>query len=168
MITLFPYQVMIQSIFVDSSTFSIESTCASTHLQHRLIEGEQSDPIITPPFTAEQWLSVLVLSTKYDMETIRQSTIAQLQVVSPRLDPTRQIAVARQYNCPALVDQPIQTLKDRMQRLTLKEMRNLPIEDLHTIIEGRENRSNKPHCSNCDSFNITSRCNVCRITTSYA
>jgi len=76
------------------------------------------------------------------METIRQSTIAQLQVVSPRLDPSRQIAMARQYNCPStLVDEPIQTLTDRTQRLTLREMQTLPIDDLHTIIEGRESRT---------------------------
>ena len=165
MITLLSYQGMIQSIFVGSSTFSIESTCASTHLRHRLTEGEQSDPIINPQFTAEQWLSVLVLSTKYDMETIRQSTIAQLQVVSPRLDPTRQIAMARRYNCPALVDEPIQTLTNRTLGLTLKEMQNLPIEDLHTIIEGRETRTHRPTCFNCSS--TTFRCNGCRITTTY-
>ena len=99
------------------------------------------------------------------METIRQSTIVQLQVVSPRLDPTRQIAVARQYNCADLVDEPIQSLADRTQRLTLKEMQNLPIEDLYTIIESRESRTHKPRCPHCPSSIF--RCNGCRNTTIY-
>ncbi len=36
MTILLSYQGMIQSIFVGSSTFSIQSTCASTHIRHRL------------------------------------------------------------------------------------------------------------------------------------
>src|SRR5258706_9298752 len=128
-------------------------------------QGEQSKPIITPQITAEQWLSVLILSTKYDMETIRQSAIAQLQVVSPPLDPIRQIIMAHQYNCPALVDEPIRTLTERMQRLTLKEMQSLPIEDLHTIIEGRESRTPKSRCAWCTSS--TYRCNGCGRTMSW-
>jgi len=124
-----------------------------------------NQPFITPQFTAEQWLSVLILSTKYDMETIRQPTIAKLQVVSPRLDPIRQIAIARQYNCPALVDEPIRTLTDRTQQLTLEEIQGLPSEDLHTIIECRESRISKPFCPHCPSS--TFRCNGCRMTTSY-
>jgi len=74
------------------------------------------------------------------MDTIRQVTIEQLRVVSPCLDPIRQIAVARRYNCDTLVDQPIQTLIARAQRLTLSEMQSLPIGDLYTIVEGRETR----------------------------
>ena len=162
MVTLSSYQGMIQSIFVGSSTFSIDSTCASTHFHHRLTEGELSDPITIPRFTAEQWLSVLVLSTKYDMEKIRESTIAQLLVASPPLDPIRQIVVARQYNCPTLVDEPLQTLTARTQRLTLKEVQTLPTEDLHTIIEGRETRNNIPSCAWCTSSSY--RCNGCRRT----
>lgn len=165
MVTLSSYQGMIQLIFVGSSTSSIDSTCASAHLRHRLTEGELSDPIAIPRFTAEQWLSVLVLSTKYDMETIRESTIAQLQVVSPPLDPIRQIVMARQYNCPTLVDDPIRTLTARTQRLTLKEMQTLPIEDIHTIIEGREGQSRKPSCPWCASSSY--RCSTCNRTMHY-
>ena len=75
------------------------------------------------------------------MDKIRQSTIEQLRVVSPRLDPIRQIAAARQYNCTVLVHEPIQILIARTQKLTLEEMRTLSIEDLYTVIEGRENRA---------------------------
>jgi len=96
------------------------------------------------------------------MDKIRQSTIEQLQIVSPRLDPIRQIVAARQYNCPTLVDEPIQTLTARSQRLTLKEVQNLPIEDLHTIIEGRESRGHRPRCAWCPSSNY--RCNSCNRT----
>jgi len=165
MVTLLSYPGMIQSIFVGSYTFSIASTCVSVHIHHRLIAGGLRNPVHNPNFTAEQWLSVLALSTKYDMETIRQSTIEQLQVVSPRLDPIRQIAAARQYNCADLADEPIRTLVARAQRLTLKEMQILPVEDLHTVIEGREGRNQKPRCVWCTSTSY--RCSTCNRTATY-
>ena len=94
------------------------------------------------------------------MDTIRQSTIEQLRVVSPRLDPIRQIKVAHQYNYTVLVDEPIQNLIARTQRLTLEETRTLPVEDLHTIMEGREIRANIPRCTRCNPY--THLCNTCR------
>ena len=98
------------------------------------------------------------------MDRIRQTTIEQLLVTSPRLDPIRQIVAARRYNCPALVDEPIRILTARPQRLTLKEMQILPVEDLHTIIEGRESRGLKPRCAWCPSSSY--RCNNCNRTAS--
>ena len=94
------------------------------------------------------------------MDTIRQSTIEQLRVVSPCLDPIRQIVAARRYNCAILVNEPIQALMARTQKLTLEEMQILPIEDLHTIVDGRENQAQKPRCTWCPS--TSSICNNCR------
>ena len=89
------------------------------------------------------------------MDTIRESTIEQFKVVSPRLDPIRQIRAARQYDCAVLVDEPIQTLIARAQRLTLEEMQDLAIEDLYTIVEGREIRAANLRCKACSPNNCT-------------
>jgi len=78
---------------------------------------------------------VLVLSTKLDIGTIRQATIKQLKVVSPRLDYIRQIVAARRYKCAVLLDKPSLA---HVQQLTLKEMQDLPVEDLHTSTTSRE------------------------------
>jgi hypothetical protein len=158
MTTRFSYPGMIRSISVGSFTSSTASMWASTHSYHRLTECELSDPIKIPNFTAEQWLSVLVLSTKYDMATIRESTIEQLQIVSPRLDPIRQIVAARKFDCAVLVDEPIQALVTRAERLTLEEMGSLPIADLHAIVDRREGRAGF-RCSWCSC--TSNRCNNC-------
>jgi len=126
--------------------------CRLLHVFYR------DDPIKIPNFTAEQWLSVLVFSTKYDMATIRESTIEQLQIVSPRLDPIRQIVAARKFDCAVLVDEPIQALVTRAERLTLEEMGSLPIADLHAIVDRREGRAGF-RCSWCSC--TSNRCNNC-------
>ena len=151
MITLLFYPEMIQSIFVGSSISSIARTCLFIQWPHLLTESEHSNPIDGPSLTAEEWLSVLALSTKYDMEIIRQSAIQKLLAVSPRLDPIQQIVAARQYNCAALVTEPIRNLIARTQRLTLEEVQTLPSVDLHTIIERREIRANQTLCKRCSS-----------------
>ena len=150
------YPGIIQWIFVGSSTFSIPSTRDSIHLYSKLIRGEPSYPLDAPRFTAEQWLSVLVVSIKYDMAEIHRSTVEKLKVTLPRLDPIQQILAARKYDCATLVDEPIQTLVARKQRLTLDEMTILPMEDLHTIVDGREGRV---QCIACNWTNL--ECSNC-------
>lgn len=149
MITLLFYPGMIQSIFVVSFIFSIARTWLFIQRPHLLTESEHSNPIDGPGLTAKQWLSVLTLSTKYDMETIRQSAIHKLRVVSPRLNLIQQIVAARKFNCAVLVVEPIQKLIARTQGLTLEEVQTLPSVDLHTIIESRENRANARRCTRC-------------------
>ena len=151
MITPLFYPGMIRTIFVGSSIFSIARTCLFIRWPHLLTESEHSNPIDGPGLTAKEWLSVLALSTKYDMEIIRQSAIQKLLAVSPRLNPIQQIVAARQYSCAILVDEPIQKLIARTQGLTLEEVQTLPSVDLYTIIEGRENRANKRRCPRCSS-----------------
>jgi hypothetical protein len=46
------------------------------------------------------------------MATIRESTIEQLLIVSPRLDPIRQIVAARKFDCAVLVGRAYSSFGD--------------------------------------------------------
>ena len=89
------------------------------------------------------------------MTLLRDKAVQKLQVARPRLNPVQQIAIARKYGCDELVKEPFETLVARKQVLSREEVSQLPLEDLHGLIVGREalQRENaKPtsgQCTNC-------------------
>ena len=109
------------------------------------------------------------------MALLRDTAIQKLQVAHPRLNPVKQIAIARKYHCDVLVDEPFETLVVQKEVLSREEIAQLPLEDLHGLIVRREalQRENaKPtsgqcgqctriiqlsvgYCSNCQ------KCNSC-------
>lgn len=98
----------------------------------------QSGPGDAVCLDAEQWISILVLADKYDMTLLRNTAIQKLKCAHPKLDPVRQIVVARKYNCDELVNEPFQMLVARKEVLSKEEIAKLPLDDLHRLIVARE------------------------------
>ena len=99
---------------------------------------------------AEQWVSILVLADKYDMALLRNTAIQRLKGAHPKLDPVKQIVVARKYNCDELVNEPFQILVARKEVLSKEEIAKLPLEDLHRLIVAREAlQREKATCGQC-------------------
>ena len=72
------------------------------------------------------------------MTLLRDKAVQKLQVARPRLNPVKQIAIARKYGCDELVKEPFETLVARKQVLSREEVTQLPLEDLHGLIVRRE------------------------------
>jgi len=87
---------------------------------------------------AKQWVSILVLADKYDMTLLRNIAVQKLRVANPKLNPVKQIAIARKYHCNELIEDPLQVLVARKAVLSLAEVAQLPQEDLHQYIVARE------------------------------
>ena len=126
--------------------------------------------------SAEQWASILVLADKYDMTLLRDTAIQKLKVAHPRLNPVKQITIARKYGCDELVKEPFETLVARKEILSREEMAQLSLEDIHGLFVRREalQRDNvKPTSGQCDycaqtqpfQFSI-GFCNDCRVCNS--
>ena len=103
--------------------------------------------------SAVQWRSVLAISTKYDMETIRKKAIQELKLAIPPLDPIEQIVAARRYDCMELAETPMGVLVRRKEPLSFGEMVKLAPEDLHKCITQRE-RFREGHCRNAGGYRI--------------
>ena len=74
------------------------------------------------------------------MTLLRDTAVQKLQVAHPRLNPVKQIAIARKYHCDVLVDEPFETLAVQEEVLSREEMAQLPLEDLHGLFVKREAR----------------------------
>ena len=72
------------------------------------------------------------------MTFLRDKAVQKLQVAQPRLNPVKQIAIARKYCCDELVKEPFETLVARKEVLSREEVSQLPLEDLHGLIVRRE------------------------------
>ena len=86
------------------------------------------------------------------MTLLRDTAVQKLQVAHPRLNPVKQIAIARKYCCDELVKEPFETLVARERVLSREEVSQLPLEDLHGLIIRREalQRENaKPTSGQC-------------------
>ena len=120
-----------------------------------LTSHTKRDPGNPVCLNAEQWVSILVLADKYEMTLLRNTAVQKLQVAHPRLNPVKQIAIARKYCCNELVEEPFEMLGAREEVLSREEIAQLPLEDLHGLIVRREalQRENaKPtsgQCVNC-------------------
>ena len=97
-----------------------------------------SNPGDAVSLNAEQWLSILIVADKYVMTPLRDTAVRKLLVAFPRLDPVKQIAIARKYNCDELVKEPFETLVTRKEVLSRMEMAQLPLGDLYEITVSRE------------------------------
>jgi len=87
------------------------------------------------------------------MTLLRNTAVKELQVAHPRLDPVKQIAVARKYHCDELVDEPFKTLAARKEVLSITEIAQLSLEDLHGLIVAREaslRENAKPTLGQCN------------------
>jgi len=51
-------------------------------------------------FSLDEWISILSISSRYDMDTIRQRAIRQIISHRPRIDPVVKIALAEKHNIP--------------------------------------------------------------------
>lgn len=93
------------------------------------------------------------------MTLLRDTAVKKLQVAQPRLNPVKQIAIARKYCCDQLVKEPIEMLVARKEILSREEIAQLPLEDIYGLFVRREalQRENaKPtsgHCAHCDHCN---------------
>ena len=93
------------------------------------------------------------------MTLLRNKAVQKLQVAHPRLNPVKQIAIARKYCCDELVKEPFEMLVAREEGLSREEIAELPLEDLHGLIVRREallRENGKPTTVQCDSCTRTS------------
>ena len=135
-----------------------------------LTSHTKSDPGNAVCLDAEQLVSILVLADKYEMTLLRNTAVQKLQVAHPRLNPVKQIAVARKYCCNELVKEPFETLVARKEVLSREEISQLPLEDLYGLIVRREalQRENaKPTLGLCIDCNETIQfysgyCHTCK------
>jgi hypothetical protein len=104
------------------------------------------------------------------MTLLRNTAVEKLKSIYPRLDPVKQIAIARKYQCGELVEEPFQTLVAREGALSKAEIANLPLDDLHRLILVREaglREKALPTSGQCRSCTQTLQfsiglCNSCR------
>ena len=114
------------------------STCTPVLLLIVLLSHTKSDPGDAVCLNAEQWVSILVLADKYEMTLLRDAAVKKLKIAHPRLNPVKQIAIARKYCCDELVEEPFERLVARKEVLSREEIAQLPLEDLHGLIIRRE------------------------------
>jgi hypothetical protein len=97
-----------------------------------------SDPGNAVSLNAEQWVSILILADKYDMMLLRNTAVQKLQAAYPRLNPVKQIAIARKYHCDELVEEAFKTLVAQKEVISRTEIAQLPPGDLYDLIIARE------------------------------
>ena len=110
------------------------------------------------------------------MTPLRDTAVLKLLVAFPRLDPVKQIAIARKYHCDELVKEPFETLVARKEVLSEMEIAQLPLGDLREIIVSREEalqrgivKATVGHCSECTNtlwlaYGYCSKCRCIRAT----
>jgi len=96
------------------------------------------DPGNAVCLNAEQWVSILILAHKYEMTLLLNTAVLKLQVANPRLDPVKQIKIARKYFRDELINEPFKTLVARENVLSREEIAQMPLDDLHRLIVARE------------------------------
>jgi hypothetical protein len=99
--------LLIQGILVACCSCFITSKFDHTHVLYYYSYSLGRSPGSAVSLSAVQWLSVLAIATKYDMEVIRQKSIEEVKRATPPLDPIDQIIAARRYNCQELAEGPI-------------------------------------------------------------
>ncbi|KAJ3850601.1 hypothetical protein EV368DRAFT_16848, partial [Lentinula lateritia] len=100
--------------------------------------------VLSPPFNAEpevfslsQWLSVLKLVKKWDMDEVRAHAISAIEKL-PDVDPVDKIVLARTYDIPTWLVPSFNEILQRPQSLTESDIEKLGIPTTVRLVKLRD------------------------------
>jgi hypothetical protein len=86
----------------------------------------------------DAWIAILSISTRYQMEVVRAHSIDQINNFVPRIDPTKQVVLARKCDVPEWLSGAYTALCQRKEPISPEEGRELGIETMAQLSEIRE------------------------------
>ena len=86
----------------------------------------------------DAWIAILSISTRYQMEIVRAHSIDQINNFEPRIDPTKQVVLARKCDVPEWLSGAYTALCQRKEPISAKEGMELGIETMAQLSTIRE------------------------------
>ncbi|KAF9457589.1 hypothetical protein BDZ94DRAFT_1314051 [Collybia nuda] len=96
---------------------------------------------------AEEWVSVLKLSTRWHFDVLRKLALSQLTSVV--MNPVERVVLAKQFNMWQWLRSGYESLVTRPEMISLEEAERIGYSTVHALYRTREERSRGSTCSCC-------------------